>query len=129
MPAGNISFFGLLSAKAEWAGRRFAVLSGNIANADTPGRLPLDLPAFADALARNRPGMVRTDARHLAPAGGQGSDGARPARSWETAPSGNGVVLEEEMQKLATTQLDYRLAIDLYGKHLGMLRTALGAGR
>lgn len=129
MPAGNVSFFGLLSARADWAGRRLAVISGNIAHADTPGRLPQDLLPFTESLARPAPEPLRTDARHLAPAGGGAPGRPRPVQGWEVAPSGNGIVLEEEMQKLAATQIDYRLAMDLYGKHLAMLRTALGAGR
>lgn len=132
MPLDATSIFGLLSARASWAGRRLAVLADNLANADTPGRRSQDLLPFEELLgrrARAAPPLLRTDPRHLAVAGSRRPSGARPAESWETAPAGNAVVIEEQMQKIASTQLDYRLALDLYGKQLGMLRTALGIGQ
>ena len=47
---------------------------------------------------------------------------------WETAPSGNAVVIEEQAQKLAQTQIEHQLATSLYGKYVGLMRIALGVG-
>lgn len=125
--------FTLLSRRAEWLGARQSVLAQNIANADTPGFRPLDLVPFERALAAAPgvppPPLARTHSEHLpgtAPARSGEPHGRRVA-AWETAPSGNAVVLEEQMQKVARTQLDHQLTTSLYARHLGMIRTALGA--
>ncbi|MCS7267573.1 MAG: flagellar basal body rod protein FlgB [Geminicoccaceae bacterium] len=124
--------FALISERARWLGARHTVLAQNVANADTPGYRPSDLSPFERALREPprsaAPPLVRTSPLHLA--------GTAPARSadprtrevgsYEIAPSGNAVVLEEEMQKLAQNQLDHQLATSLYTRHLAMLRTALG---
>lgn len=126
--------FDLLAARTGYLAQRHAVLAANLANADTPGFRPNDLKPFAASLrelgARVPPvGLARTQAAHL-----QG--GATPARgdarsmragSYEVAPSGNAVVIEEQMLKMSRTQLDYQLAASLYGKHVAMLKAALGA--
>lgn len=125
--------FALLSRRAAWLGARQSVLAQNLANADTPGFRPSDLAPFERALAQGpgvpAPAVERTHPEHL--------PGTTPPRradprgrtvgGWETAPSGNAVVLEEQMQKLARTQLDHQLATSLYARHLGMLRAALGS--
>ena len=46
--------------------------------------------------------------------------------SSETTPTGNAVLLEQEMMKVAETQIQYELTTSLYKKNLGMLKTALG---
>ena len=48
---------------------------------------------------------------------------------YETAPSGNAVVLDEQMGKLAETQLDYELTTNLYRRQVGLIKTALGTGQ
>lgn len=133
-PIGG-DLFDLISSRTGWLARRHAVLSGNIANADTPRFTPLDLkPQRPERLAGPQAptglGLVRTSGAHLAgspPAPAAGERGSR-AEGWETAPSGNAVVLEEQAQKLAQTQIEHQLATGLYGKYMGMLRTALGVG-
>ncbi len=125
--------FTLLSRRAEWLGARQGVLAQNIANADTPGFRPLDLVPFERALAATprvpAPPLARTHGEHLpgtAPGRPNGPHDRRVG-AWETAPSGNAVVLEEQIQKVARTQLDHQLTTSLYTRHLGMIRTALGA--
>lgn len=130
--AVHSTLFALLSRRAAWLGSRQGVLAQNIANADTPGYRPLDLVPFEQTLARGEPapfpGLGRTNARHLA--GRAPAFGAEPAAkrtgAYEIAPSGNAVVLEEQMEKLARTQLDHQLATSLYGRHIALLKTALG---
>ena len=36
------------------------------------------------------------------------------------------MVLEDQMMKVAETQLDYQIVTSVYKKHLGMLKLALG---
>lgn len=130
--AVHSTLFALLSRRAAWLGSRHGVLAQNIANADTPGYRPLDLAPFERTLGRNEPapfpGLARTNARHLpgrAPAPGV-DPAAKRTGAYEIAPSGNAVVLEEQMEKLARTQLDHQLATSLYGRHIALLKTVLG---
>jgi flagellar basal-body rod protein FlgB len=48
------------------------------------------------------------------------------AAAGETRENGAGVSLEDEMLKLASIQGDYQTATAVYGRGLGMIRTALG---
>jgi flagellar basal-body rod protein FlgB len=123
--------FELISARTRWLAQREAVLARNVANADTPGYRPLDLrPAgFRDLLARRSAGgveLARTQPAHAAP-GPAPPARARRDQPFEVAPSGNGVVLDQQLQLLAETQLGFELATSLYRRQVGLLKTALGA--
>ncbi len=124
--------FALISERLRWLGARHTVLAQNVANADTPGYRPSDLIPFVRTLREpprpSPPTLARTSARHLAGSAPALSPDprSRAVGSYETAPSGNAVVLEEEVQKLAQNQLEHRLATQLYARHLAMLKTALG---
>ena len=49
-------------------------------------------------------------------------------KSFTSEPSGNAVVLEEQMMLQSRTQVDYELMTRLYKKHVGMVKMALGRG-
>jgi flagellar basal-body rod protein FlgB len=114
-----------LKAKLAWISARQSVLASNIANSNTPGFKPRDLDPFSlpgtdhISLATTDSGHFRTDS--LA----QNSRNSK-IKTYETHPSGNAVVLEEEMTKLGEQQLDYQLASTLYVKSLGLLKIAVG---
>ena len=127
--------FSLLSAKGGWLQARHAVVTQNIANADTPGYAPRDMKAtgFEGLLAQARShdqGMTlkATDARHIAAKASPalGPEG-REVQGYETSPSGNEVLLEEQSEKLMQTRLDYEMTTNVYKKYLGLLRTAIGS--
>jgi flagellar basal-body rod protein FlgB len=124
--------FALLSRRAAWLGARQGVLAQNVANADTPGFRPTDLVPFERALTASSsisaPSLARTVPAHLPGIGPPrpGDPRDRRAGSWEVAPSGNAVVVEEQMEKLARNQLDHQLVTGLYARHVAMLKTALG---
>jgi flagellar basal-body rod protein FlgB len=137
MVAVNSRLFNLLSARQGWLGDRQTVLSRNIANADTPGFVPQDLSEAefrrrAAQLGRPAPAvqMAATDPSHLPPSRRVDPQDARPrtAEGWEIAPSGNGVVLEQQAELMAHTQLEHQLGNDLYRKYAQMWRTAIGSG-
>ncbi len=126
--------FDLISAKTAWLGQRQALLGQNVANADTPGFRPRDLkPAtFATLLDHAGHGATallpaRTTPNHLSiapPASGPFRGGV--VESAEVTPSGNGVELPEQLEKMAATEQDHQLATGLYRRYVGMIRTALG---
>lgn len=115
----------LAERRMAWLEARQRVLAQNIANADTPGYRPHDLQPFAQVLARaGSTGMVRTDARHLAPTR---DAAARPDRlAAERTPNGNAVALDEQALKVADTDTAHALATGLHRRYLGLFRTALG---
>lgn len=134
------ALFDVISGRAAWLSQRQAVLTRNVANADTPDFQPLDLvPVAPDRLlaARGgggsrapRLGLALTAAAHAAPKAPPPAPGGydeRAAPGYETAPAGNGVVLAEQLQKMSSTDLDYQLTTGLYRRYVGMLRTAMGA--
>jgi flagellar basal-body rod protein FlgB len=117
------ALFQLVSARLNWLSQRQAVLSQNIANADTPEYQPKDLRAadFARLVegVTARPGglaMARTASAHLngAPVARIGLAAHVQATQYEVAPDGNAVVLEEQSAKAAQTALDFQLTSNLF---------------
>jgi flagellar basal-body rod protein FlgB len=112
------------------------VLSQNVANADTPSYVPHDLKAqnFRSMLKAAGGGdgapqvtMARTEPGHIAPRRDPGKFRDQKDREdYETAPSGNAVILEEQLMKVSETQTDFRMATSLYHKHISMIKDALG---
>lgn len=127
MDLSAIGLFNLASRRMDYLSARHKVLAENIANADTPGVRARDLKPFSFAEALKGAGVqqARTNAAHLEPlhqAAAFRED--RGASVYETAPDGNGVVLEEQMMKTAEVRQQYDLAANLFQKNLGMLRYA-----
>jgi flagellar basal-body rod protein FlgB len=117
------------------------VLSGNIANADTPGYRPKELD-FSQAMAAAEqnsasPGMAATDARHLG-VGGTAGEGSRTSATATmlvregrgTSPSidGNEVDLDRTMAGLAENGLQYGASARAAGKKLAILRYVVSDG-
>jgi flagellar basal-body rod protein FlgB len=114
-----------------WLSQRQQVLAKNIANADTPDFRPHDLKPFTagDPQAAAALDLKVTRPGHLAGVdrGDAGFADRAQRKPFETSPAGNAVVLEEQMAKVSETQLDHKLATELYRKHLGMFRMAVGS--
>ena len=132
MDLGKLTLFKLVGAKMSYLGERQKVLAQNIANADTPSYRPSDLKAMDFQAVLRGDQRVKMAATHRVHLAGTGRDNrfdvekAAFGKSYETAPNGNSVVLEEQMLKTADVQASYMLAANLYQKNLGMLRTAIG---
>ena len=128
---GKLNLFTVLSRRLDWLGQRQTVLADNIANSDTPNYRPRDLneSQFQRALRNTLP-PVQPQATHAAHMGGTARQGgsARSERQdepYETSPSGNAVILEEQLIKSSKTQSDYELVLNLYRKHMDMFRLAV----
>jgi flagellar basal-body rod protein FlgB len=129
----KIPLFQRLTERMNWLGAREKVIAQNIANSDTPQYqpkdvVPLDFGDHLKKLVAVEP--TRTDPKHI-----QGTippadpvDSKKSKKTYETAPAGNSVVLEEQMMKLSQTQADYSQITNLYKKHVDMLKTAIGRG-
>jgi flagellar basal-body rod protein FlgB len=129
MPVTDLPLFSMLKTRMYWLNERQSVLAENVANADTPGFRGRDLKQldFNDALrATGSVKLATTAPGHI---GGSSASGRFPTDErggFETTPRGNAVVLEDEMLKVAQTQMDHQAATALYSRSIGLIKTALG---
>lgn len=139
MDLDRIPLLGQLVRRMDFLAARQRVIADNVANADTPGFQPRDIApsAFARALAGSGAAgvpavtLATTGPGHLAGGRGRAAGGGlapRTASDYETTPSGNAVVLEEQMARLAEVQMDHATITSLYRKQISLLRMALGGG-
>lgn len=135
MTIQNIGLFQAMNAKMNYLAQRQTVISQNIANADTPGYQPKDLEKvdfgkFLTKLIKEKNfsvSMVTTDEGHLPPSSNEASMREQAQkRTYEVAPSGNAVILEEQLMKSNDVQLNYNMMVNLYRSNVDMIRTALG---
>ena len=132
---GNIQIFTLLKTRMQWHQQRQTILAENIANANTANYQARDLaePDFKAILARQSSGQASggalkiTNGMHIqAGTANNGFGASAEATSWEVTPSGNSVVLEDQMLKLAENQLDYQTITALYNKSIKLMKLAVG---
>ena len=123
----NLDVFKLSHTMARHAGARQAVVSQNMANADTPGYEARDVKPFAAHVAGDGAFTPRaTRPAHLF--------GQAPGRAFEVVtdrsaprdPNGNSVSLESEMLRGVETKRQHDRALAIYKSGLKVLRTALG---
>lgn len=131
MDLSKFPVFRMMSGKMRWLASRQGVLSQNVANADTPKYLAKDLKEVdfskSDGASAFRVELARTDPAHYGRLGGKSEFGSEKQRDpYETLPTGNAVVLEEQLMKVAQTKHDYELMTRLYRKHMQMFQIALG---
>ncbi len=135
MDLNKIPVFAAITKRMHWLNQRQRVLADNIANANTPGYRPSDLeePSFNEELRKTSKMRMRaTSPKHIMPATGSVSTDFTTRKqkdTYEMSPDGNAVVLEEQLMKVTETRMDYDVMTNLYRKHMGMLRTALGRGK
>ncbi len=75
--------------------------------------------------------MVTTHAGHLRPDAAKASQSSGTERIddiYEASPTGNEVILEQQLIRVSETAMQHQLALNLYRKHAGMIRSALGRG-
>lgn len=103
---------------------RQGVISGNVANATTPGYLSKDI-SFEKLVDRQGMKMSTTNGAHI-----RGKSIAGQHKMTEDTThikhDGNSVKMDQEMLKLQDIQMNYRLATELYKKQVGFQKLALG---
>lgn len=120
----------MLKSRLGYLSNRQSLVAQNVANVDTPGFKPSDLTPFSFKVAQAAQGAgapARTQAKHLS--GTLVTTSAGGARVKEKADSettldGNGVVLEEQMMKMAEARTNYDAAISFYQRSMGLLKLA-----
>ena len=132
MDLDSFALFRIISRNLDWTAERQGLLAQNIANADTPGYRPRDIEPFAEHLRDAERARIPLQRHHELHLSGQGAAGAgTPGSSavsdtYEVSPTGNEVILEQQMISMAETTMQHQLATSLFRKHIGMLQTALG---
>lgn len=138
----SLPLFDALNQRLRWLSARQQTVSQNIANANTPGYKPKDVKgqdfsALLDQVRKAGPAqgtqkrLKQTHSAHLVAGGVQALQiKASELRDFEeVTPNNNAVVLEEELIKMADVQMEYNLVLNVYRKHMGIMRNALGRGR
>lgn len=122
----------MMTKKMSWLSRRTEVISHNVAHADTPDFQARDLKkvSFQDMVKKESQtagfAPKRTNATHLV-----GLNTNMPFRveespdAYETSIDDNDVSIEQQLTKLGETQMSYQMTLNLYRKHLEMIRTSL----
>jgi len=121
----------MLELKMQYDSERQKVLAQNIANKDIPGYRAQDLKPldFSNILAAqtSKVSMLLTSPRHMGPV-------KTPAQQFlhtpngdpfEVSPTGNSVVTEEQMMKVAQNSMDFQMSTDLYKKIGNLFKEAL----
>ena len=105
---------------------RQGIISGNIANATTPGYITRDL-SF-NSLLTQVPGIgvATTHRQHLRGKNTGTTEGKLLHDKTHMRNDGNSVKMDVEMLKMNEIQLHYRMVTQLYSKHAGFQRLALG---
>lgn len=131
MDLSNLKLFQMATKRMDWLSKRQQVLSQNIANSDTPGYGPKDLKKlkFREMLQpqQQRSTLQKTSSMHIeAMRKDPKYRNDSKKDTYETAPAGNAVILEEQLTKVSETQANHRLASNIYSKQLSMIKLALG---
>jgi flagellar basal-body rod protein FlgB len=112
---------------AAWLAARQAVISSNVANANTPGYKALDVRPFSEALEQTGLTAEKSNAAHLA------SDSSSVSQyrlvgehTWETFHSGANVNLEQEMIKASEVSAAYRLNTSIVRSFNQMFLSVMG---
>ncbi len=105
-----VYLFDLASRQAQWLATRQTTISGNVANANTPGYRARDVEPFADVLDKTKLTMVATSANHIgiSPSRAEAAK-VKKSDSWDIVHSKNSVSLEQEMIKAGEVNRQHSL--------------------
>jgi flagellar basal-body rod protein FlgB len=135
MDLRNLTLFDMTKTKMDWLAQRQKVLAQNIANANTPEYKARDLREldFNREIEKVMQPSIKAAQTHPGHQSGTLPDrgpfrDATP-KTFEESIDGNRVVLEEQMEKVGSNKGQYTLALNLFKKNVGLLKTALGKQR
>ncbi len=144
MDINNLDYFKAITTQMNWLNDRQKILAENVANSDTPGYRSkdiarLDFSKFLDDGIGSRK-TVRSDAHTLrtthaahltgSSQGAEFKTNAKEIRTdYEASPSGNSVVIEEEIIKIGKTAENYGLMANAYKKGVSLLKMAITKSR
>jgi len=126
----------MMKGHMKYMANRQKVLAQNIANIDTPGYKArelkkLDFGKMASS-ANSQLEMRVTAPSHLngtLKAGSMALKSDKDRNTFETTPTENNVVLEDQMGKISDTGAQYQLSSSLMRKFTGLYRKAAGSNQ
>lgn len=145
-PTAHVSFWGVIMAedlmnmmgdKMRWLEARQKLIAQNIGNADTSGYRPHDLKPLdfkqvmksttSPSTLSAAGSLVTTRGNHITSAGGTpaGIKSETQKDTYEVAPTGNAVVLEEQILMMNENMMDHRFISNLYQKNFDMQKRAV----
>lgn len=127
MDLNNLTIFNMANQELNYLTERQKVLATNLANSNTPGYIAKDLeePKFQDELKKALAVNV-TNEKHFAGLPSQiSSNGVyTPKPDYALTIDGNGVIIEDQLNKVAETKGDYNRMLTIYTTYRNMLKTA-----
>ena len=133
MDISKLKLFELMQTNLTYLGERHDVLSQNVANASVPGYVPKDVekPDFEKMLNSaysSESTLAVTNAKHIGGISATASGGSivENDKPFEVKPSGNGVVLEDQVMELSKNSMEYQKTTNIYRRMMEMLKTAIG---
>lgn len=124
--SNGTDLLGLAERRLTWLEKRQSVLAGNVANADTPGYVAKDVSPFQGVLQNQMAvTLAQTEPGHLS---GKNGTAHAATTGGNISISGNEVKLEDQLEKVADTNDQQRLATTLYSRYTSMISTVLGSG-
>lgn len=121
-----VHLFALATQHAQWASVRQAVVTGNIANANTPGYGALDIEPFSAVFNDTALTMARTAPDHFA-LERAGASGAA-AGGWDVKNTGASVALDQELMKADEVNRAFALDTSVMRSFHRMLMASLRSG-
>jgi len=124
----KLNVFKIAYSMATHAGKRQAVVSENMANANTPGYHAKDIRPFRELYeARDAQGdMIASRGSHLNGSDGSGFDWAVYEDDSYVDPNDNSVNLEEQILNGVEAKRQHDRALAIYQSSMTILRTSLG---
>lgn len=122
----------MMQTKMAYLSERQDVLAENIANVDTPGYKPKDLEKLDfDQMAMNEAHKLKlraTSPTHIQPVNqiAQNFRSEKMDHTYDMTPTKNEVSVEEQMMKVAETNLAYQTTTNMYKKMSEMFKMAIG---
>lgn len=127
-----------MAQKMAYLETRQKAIAQNVANADTPGARPVEVTApdfkallgsSTSALSLSHSSLATTNDKHMTLSGGSASGAHgkdKPQKTtYEVAPAGNAIVLEEQLLKMNENFTDHRFITNLYQKNVDMLERSV----
>lgn len=125
----DASLVNALNHRMNYLVERQGVVSGNVANANTPGYITRDLQFQKMVEANKSVGMTLTNKHHIKGMNRASDTGTEVKDYSNIKHNGNSVKLDEEMLKMNETQLDYGLVTQLYKKNKQMQQLVLSGAQ
>ena len=129
------NLFSLISEKMEYLTQRQGVIAQNIAQANTPNYKPKDVISFDEVLKKTQSArsngfqLASTNPKHISGSPSASTINIKKVSDiYEVKPSGNAVVLEQQLSNMSDTTAQYQMMTSLYKKTMMLLKAALGRG-